>query len=232
VVEQNTDVSDRVRAEQHRQLLARELDHRVKNTLAVVQGLARLTFGRSEQEKLRVFDERLRALSEAHNALLRESWTHADLRELVEDVLGALNVEGRVSLDGPPAILAPTSAMAYALAFHELATNAIKHGALSTPQGRVALSWDVYGDTADKLRVVWREIGGPLVAPPSQEGFGTRLIRRAVAAELGTPVDLRFEPTGLVCEFDGALQKSPMRAISSAEVLADSVAAKRGGGAP
>ena len=209
VVEQNIDVTARVIAERQRDLLARELDHRVKNTLAVVQGLARLTFGDADAADVRRFEDRLIALSEAHKVLMRRQWDGAELHEIAGEVLRGINVEGYVTVEGPKVELTAQSAVAYALAFHELATNALKHGALSTADGRVELRWRLSEATPRRVHVTWREIGGPPVSAPTRQGFGLRLIRAALAQELGTPVDLRFEEDGLVCAFDGLLQKSP-----------------------
>jgi PAS domain S-box-containing protein len=219
VIEQNTDITDRIEVERHRELLARELDHRVKNTLAIVQGIARLTFGRADKALLEAFDERLAALSEAHNLLARERWSHADLKEIISEVMRPLQLADRIQMDGEPVRLTPTAAVAYALAFHELATNAVKHGALGAPGGRVEITWSLTGAEPRRIHLTWREHGGPRVAVPSREGFGTRLIRRAVAAELSTPVELRYDPEGLVCEFDGPVQMTPPGALSTKDVL-------------
>jgi two-component sensor histidine kinase len=209
VVESNTDITARVVAERRRETLALELDHRVKNTLAVVQGLARLTFGAADAADVRRFEERLIALSQAHNLLLREHWDHAQLKDIISVVTSSLGVAERVHVDGPDAALHPNAAVSYSLAFHELCTNAVKHGSLRAPQGRVEVIWNFRGAENEHIHLFWREIGGEPVNPPEREGFGSRLIQRTVARELGTPVQLRFEPTGLVCEFDGPVQKQP-----------------------
>lgn len=210
VVEQNTDVTDRVQLEQHRELLTRELDHRVKNLLAVVQGIARLTFGKADKELVNLFEERLGSLSSAHKILMRESWTHAGLTEIIRDVLGSLHVADRVSIRGEDVRLTPTAAVAYALAFHELATNALKHGSLSVPGGRVEIVWSVYERGGENIHLTWTESGGPPVKQPRTEGFGTRLLRQSLAAELDAPLSMRFEEEGFVCEFDGPVQKAPL----------------------
>lgn len=210
VIEQNTDVTERVAFERHRELLTLELDHRVKNTLAVVQGLARLSFQGPERVHAKQFEDRLLALAQAHNVLTREHWEKAGLRQILEDLVGAMQLAGRIELDGPDADLTPNSAVAYTLAFHELATNAMKHGALSTPGGRVDVTWRIFEENGERLRLVWRESGGPQVKPPTRRGFGSRLLERVVAQELGAPVTMHFEPTGLVCEVKGALQKAPV----------------------
>lgn len=208
VVEQNTDVSERVALERHRDALTLELDHRVKNTLAVVQGLARMTF-RDNGGRFEEFEQRLIALSEAHNLLTRRHWEHAYLKELIEDVARMLRVEGRLRLDGPEALLSPNAAVSYALAFHELATNALRHGALSRPEGRVDIRWTISDAAAPTISLVWRESGGPPPTPPHGEGFGARLIRGVVSRELGAEVQIRYEADGLVCVFDGPVQKRP-----------------------
>ena len=219
VVEQNTDVSDRIEVERHRELLTRELNHRVKNTLAIVQGVARLTFARAEKDLLDTFDQRLAALSEAHNVLTRERWSHANLREIIGDVVRGLHLDGRLFLHGADVRLTPNAAVAYALAFHELATNAMKHGALAGVGGRVDIEWTVRGSRGESIHLTWRERDGPSVSPPAREGFGTRLIRRVIEAELNTPVELRYEPEGFVCEFDGAVQNAPPGLLSSSGVF-------------
>jgi PAS domain S-box-containing protein len=198
VVESNADVTQR----EH---LAHELHHRVKNTLAVVQGLARLTFPR-DGKGVKEFEERLGALAAAHDILIQHSWQSAGMLEVVERALAGLSIRDRVNLSGEDLLLKPNSVLAYLLAFHELAVNAVKHGSLSVPEGRVELNWRTYDD--DRVHVVWREFNGP---PPPEErrtGSGTTLFQRVVAAELGTPVNLRFEVTGLICEFDGPMQKT------------------------
>jgi two-component system, chemotaxis family, CheB/CheR fusion protein len=203
VVEQSTDITERMELERHRELLTQELDHRVKNTLSVVQGLARLSFGSSETENLRRFEDRLTALSKAHDILTTGHWERGRLKDIILDVSRAIGVHDRIRLNGPDAELRPRATVAYALAFHELCTNALKHGALRSPDGRIDITWDI--GEQDRLHLVWRETGGPPVEPPEREGFGTRLIRSAVASELGTPVDLRYERGGLICEFGGPL---------------------------
>jgi PAS domain S-box-containing protein len=198
VVESNADVTQR-------EALAHELHHRVKNTLAVVQGLARLTFQR-DTKGLKEFEERLRALAEVHDLLIQSHWQAASLGEVVERALGGLSIRERVQLGGGELMLKPNSVMAYLLAFHELAVNAIKHGSLSVPEGWVEINWGSYQD--ERVRVLWRELSGP--RPPSERkpGSGTALLNRVVATELGAPVDVRFEESGLVCEFDGPIQKT------------------------
>jgi two-component sensor histidine kinase len=208
VVEQNTDVTDRVELERHRELATLELAHRINNMLTVVQAVARTSFGMSNPEGMHDFDRRLHALSEANRVLTQGHWERPFLRHLVLQVAQAMQVEDRIFLNGPDAELRPSAAFAYTLAFHELCTNALKHGSLRGPIGHIEIEWSIFGDAPERIHVIWREVGGPPITAPERQGFGSRLISTLVSAELGTPVDMRFEPTGLVCEFDGPLQKT------------------------
>jgi len=211
VVETNTDVSDR-------ENLARELDHRVKNMLAVVQGLAHLSFSSGEPERLEQFGKRLAALASANDLLLRDHWRGAGLKEVILRALEPFGARERVSLDGEDVALEPRSVVAYRLAFHELPTNALKHGAFSAPAGKVDISWALLGEHHEQVHLFWRESGGP---PPSRQpdssGGGMELLKRVVSAELGVPITIRLEPGGLVCEFDGPIQKQPVFMPSPAD---------------
>jgi two-component system CheB/CheR fusion protein len=209
VVEQNTDVTDRIELERQREVASLELTHRINNMLTVVQAVARTSFGTNNPEGLRDFDRRVRALSEANRVLTQGQWDRPFLRKIIMEVVQAMQVEDRVRLSGPDAELRPSAAFAYTLAFHELCTNALKHGSLRGPIGDVEVEWLILEDTPERIYVIWREVGGPPVIAPERQGFGSRLISTLVSAELGTPVDMRFEPSGLVCEFDGPLQKKP-----------------------
>lgn len=201
------DITERKEAEQRMSLMIHELNHRVKNTLAVVQGLARQTFAVSASlEQARDdFTARLVALAGAHDVITDQNWAGANLRDLIERaVAGQLQGGTRLVLQGPPVGVAPKTALSLALAFHELVTNALKYGALSNPAGAVTLAWSV--DAAEgRLRLVWTEAGGPPVAAPVRRGFGSRLLERALAADLGGKVVLRYEPEGLVCEIEAPL---------------------------
>jgi two-component sensor histidine kinase len=193
------DVTETRRAEDHQRLLINELNHRVKNTLATIQSLARQTLrdGVSARDARERLTERLLALSAAHNVLTRENWEGADLAEIAREAVRPYDdAGGRIAACGPPVRLAPNVALALSMALHELATNALKYGALSAPPGHVALDWRASGDRA--IDIVWREIGGPPVVPPTSMGFGSRLLA-SLAGELGAPADVRFEPDGVVC---------------------------------
>jgi PAS domain S-box-containing protein len=198
------DITDRKRTEEHLQLLIHELNHRVKNTLATIQSIAAQTFrGESDQAARAAFDSRLIALSEAHTILTRTNWEGAELKDIAERALAAFQSEGhypeRVRIDGCEVQLRPQVALALAMAFHELASNAAKYGALSTVSGSIRLHWE---REDDRLRITWKEAGGPPVATPSHRGFGTRLIEQGLARELKGEVRLDYQPDGVVCTID------------------------------
>ncbi|RYD88695.1 MAG: PAS domain S-box protein, partial [Sphingomonadales bacterium] len=196
------DVTEAKRAETHLRLLIDELNHRVKNTLAIVQGIAQQSFKAGTDLKVaqRAFEGRLAALSEAHNLLTREHWGLVSMTQIIGDAIAPHAGAGRFSLDGPDLAVMPKTAISLALAIHELATNAVKHGALSRAGGHVAIRWDrVRGEGPARLSLVWEESGGPLVATPKSRGFGTRMIERGLAAELAGSVTIDFRPEGVVC---------------------------------
>jgi PAS domain S-box-containing protein len=199
------DVHERKVAEEHQRLLINELNHRVKNTLASVQGIAFQTLrGEVSLAEARArFEARLMALSGAHNLLTEENWGGASLERVVSDAIEHLAGEaGRFDVEGAPLRLAPRAALALAMALHELGTNAFKYGALSADGGRVSISWTQDGD---RLGLLWRESGGPPVEAPARRGFGSRLIERGLAADLGGTAVLRFDPAGLICEIEASL---------------------------
>lgn len=203
------DITDRKRAEAHQRMLLDELNHRVKNTLAVVQSLALQSF-RGDQataEARRSFDARLAAVAAAHHLLVRQDWTSASLPVLIADVVGpgCGADHDRIDADGPDILLPPPMAVSLALAFHELCTNAVKYGALSNDTGRVTIRWTVNDSLPGTLHIIWSESGGPTVAMPAERGFGSKLIERALSAELGGPVKMSFDPQGLVCHITAAI---------------------------
>jgi PAS domain S-box-containing protein len=199
------DISQRKKAEEHQRLLINELNHRVKNTLAIVQGLAQQSFkGHQVPESVRrAFDGRLAALSAAHNILTDRNWEAASLVQIVEDTVSPHRVkEERIVAEGPDILIPPKTAVSLALALHELATNAAKYGALSVAAGRIEIRWR---HEDGQLRLVWRESGGPEVEPPTTRGFGTRMIERGLAADLGGAVKIDFRRDGVVCTIDANL---------------------------
>jgi PAS domain S-box-containing protein len=198
------DISAEKQALEHQRLLLNELNHPVKNTLATVQSVASQTLRNAptaEAARLAI-ESRLIALSRAHDVLTRENWEGAYLREVVRQAIEPYrwSGEGRFDIRGADVRLSPHVALAIAMALQELVTNAVKYGALSNDMGRVVLAWTVTGG-ADKpmLEMRWEETGGPPVQNPSRRGFGTRLIERSLAQELSGKVEIKFEPSGVVC---------------------------------
>jgi PAS domain S-box-containing protein len=207
------DITERKRSEQHQQLLINELNHRVKNTLATVQSIASQTLRNSDNpdEARSAIETRLFALSRAHDVLTRENWEGAGLKEIVTQAMAPYRheQEDRLHIAGPEVRLSPSMALAFAMALHELATNAVKYGALSDASGEIRVAWRLNKrDEAIHLHLTWTESGGPPVAPPTRRGFGTRLIERSLAQDLQGEVRIAFEPTGLVCTVDAPVQKS------------------------
>lgn len=193
------DITARKRAEEARQLLLRELDHRVKNTLATVQAVSELTLRTASSLEVfgETFRERIAALARMHAAVWRNKGTPIRLRELAELSLAPFVQEGtRASIEGDDVLIPVESASALGLVLHELATNAVKHGALSTPSGSVSVSWR---RDSGRLCLTWLESGGPLVSEPSHRGFGSILIEQSIPHELGGSVDVSFAPTGARC---------------------------------
>ncbi len=195
------DVTEWERAERQRETLVRELDHRVKNTLSMVDGILAQTLstsGGSAQELAHTFRQRLMALAGAHRALVAGGWEQADLQKLVGLILEPLRSDGQITLEGEPIPLPEFVVSPLAMALHELGVNAVRHGALSVPHGRVAVRWSQ--EEADLVTISWVESGGPEVDEPKHLGFGTRLIREAVPYQVGGSSVLDFRPDGVRCE--------------------------------
>jgi two-component system, chemotaxis family, CheB/CheR fusion protein len=201
-----TDATDRKKMEDHQTLLMHELSHRVKNTLATVQSITAQTLRASGvgQEARAALEGRLIGLARAHDVLMEQNWVSADLREIVSRTLNAFagNGSDRLRLEGPPVHISPKAALALAMALQELATNASKYGALSNDTGHVKVSWAVRALPTPGLSLRWQESGGPPVASPDREGFGSRLIKRNLSMELGGAVDVVYRPDGVVCTVD------------------------------
>ena len=202
------DVTERLRAEHHQQLLIDELNHRSKNLLAIIQSIAQQSFrGPGSPTDMRAaFEGRLGALGAAHGILTRLRWEAAPIGQIIADTIAAIRPDdGRVHLDGPPLAIAPKTGVSLAMAIHELTTNAIKYGSLSNAEGRVDAEWSRAGG---RFALTWRESGGPPVSPPASRGFGTRMIERGLAAELGGTVTIAFDPDGLLCTVEAPLPAS------------------------
>ncbi len=197
------------RGEMLQDLLVEELNHRVKNTLAILQAIAVQTFRgatRAEREK---FEGRLGALAEAHNLLSKEKWQGSELQDVMRQVLLPYLIAGpgRIKMFGPKVALTPRLAVVLSMIVHEIATNAAKYGALSNDSGRVTVDWEVlHEEGGPKLRLIWTEAGGPLVMAPAHRGFGSRMIERIVRDQLGGEASVDFLPSGVVCTLTCALE--------------------------
>jgi two-component sensor histidine kinase len=197
------DITARKRADERQRLLLDELNHRVKNTLASVQSIAMQTLRHAENPAAfnEALIERIYALARAHELLTEASWSGASLTDVIERTLQVHLGEGdrrQVSLSGPPVRLGPNAAVTINMVFHELATNASKYGALSTPEGRIDVVWSTVAG-GEAIVIDWRESGGPQVEPPSRRGFGSRLIERGLTREMGGEARMDFSPQGLSC---------------------------------
>jgi len=192
------DITERKDAEERQSLLAREVDHRAKNAMAIVQSIVRLTKANGIADYAAVIEGRIKALSRAHAILSDSRWQGADLAKLVDDELAPYRSSGadRILVAGPNVLLDPTTAQTLALALHELATNAAKYGALSQASGRLELNWEVQPQA---IVVNWRETGGPSTHAPRQTGFGTRIITSSVERQLGGKATFDWLVEGLSC---------------------------------
>ena len=196
----NTDITEMERTKERLQLVVNELNHRVKNTLAMVQSIARNTFRDSDPEATKTFERRLFALSDAHDELTSSGWSGSSLRELIARVIATFGPDKFV-LEGPDTSVAPNVVSPLVMTIHELCTNAIKYGSLSATAGVVNIRWSVeYIETRAWLTLLWAESDGPLVKPPSKTSFGLKLIMRSTTSESGAVADHRFEPDGVRCE--------------------------------
>jgi two-component sensor histidine kinase len=187
-------------------LLIEELNHRVKNTLALMQAIAVQTFRSASRDERAKFEGRLGALAEAHNLLSQEKWAGSELRDVIARVLQpfVLNNPDRIRMAGPAVPLSPRLAVVLSMIVHEIATNAAKYGALSNETGRVTLDWEIIADTPKpRLRLIWTEIGGA----PVQRGFGSRLIERSARDQLGGEATVDFLPRGVVYAITCALEE-------------------------
>ena len=196
------DVTDRKRQERFITLLSREVDHRAKNLLAIVQATVTLTTGDTGEEVKAAISGRIQALANAHNLLALSHWEGASLNSIIQHELAAYCGEegSRVVISGPSKTLGPQAAQSIAVVFHELVTNAVKYGALSVPEGRVRIEWSLKPN--QDLNICWTETEGPKVMPPSRKGFGTRVIGTMIKNQLYGDVHFNWHPTGLVCLID------------------------------
>ncbi|MCQ1854448.1 PAS domain S-box protein [Neorhizobium galegae] len=189
------DITERKAIEDSRQLLAREVDHRAKNALAVVQALVSLTRAESKEAFVTAVRGRVAALSRAHSLLARNRWEGGDLATIVRDETGPYQGANQVKIEGPTIVLSPDAVQPVSLLIHELATNAVKYGALSVEEGRVSAFWRIL--PAHELELLWIEVGGPPVRKPEAKGFGSTLITEVAARQLSGQIDIAWPVTGL-----------------------------------
>jgi len=210
----NLDITARKEAEERQALLMREVDHRAKNALAVVQAILRLTRADSPDSFARAVEGRVAALARAHTLLTESRWVGADLTAMLCGELAPFMGSGgsnRVVFDGPPVTVTPVTAQPLSMALHELATNAAKYGSLSVPEGALTVSWRTDA-AAGRLRLLWAEAGGPGIAnAPRRSGFGSRVIQTTIREQLGGEVEFHWEPSGLVCALDLPLHRATAR---------------------
>lgn len=201
------DITDRKEAEERQTLLAREVDHRAKNALALVQSILRLTRAKNLPAYIAAVEGRIKALSRAHAVLSQSRWHGADLRGLVDEEMAPYRVGNaeKIKTTGPDVLLQPASAQTLALALHELATNAAKYGALSSISGQLQLSWQL---SDGKLVLDWNETGGPVTNPPSANGFGTRIILASIERQLRGHAVFDWRREGLRCVISVPLGKT------------------------
>jgi len=200
------DITERKRAEEHQKLLLEELNHRAKNILSTVSGIASRTAKTSVSvdEFSEKFSARLQSLGRAHTLLTAASWQPTSLSDLAKDILSPhRRYEGvQIELGGPPLRLRPKEALAISMILHELATNAIKYGALSNSQGRLAIGWDEIDDGSEPtIHLRWHETGLAGVSPPQRTGFGSKLIEASTRHELGGDVAVDYRPDGVRYDF-------------------------------
>jgi two-component sensor histidine kinase len=202
------EIAQRKHAEQQQQVLIAELHHRVKNTLAVVQGLVQLSIRHTESLDAfrKSISGRIASLAKSHTLLVEGQWLSVGLRTMIEGELEAHEGGNRISISGDDVLLPSRIGVAVGMAMHELITNAVKHGALSAPEGRVNVSWTVVPKpTGDILLLDWFERGGPAVLPPTKLGFGSLLLDRVLGPELNGKITTVFEPAGLKARIEAQL---------------------------
>lgn len=187
------------RSEAARSLLMREVDHRARNALTIVQSFVRLTTADDLDRFRETLDGRVASLARAQTSLAARRWEGGDLREVIESELAAMSPTGRYAISGPPVLLRAEHVQAMSMAIHELATNAGKYGALSVAGGTLSVSWTTAAEGG--LRLTWAEDGGPPVLPPTREGFGSRLIVQ-LGRQLDGDVTFDWRPSGLLVEMD------------------------------
>ncbi len=215
VLATSRDVTGERTAETHRQLLVNELNHRVKNTLATVQSIAKQSLRNAgvEPSVRDALEGRLMAIAATHNVLTDQNWSAASLRQIVDGSVTPYSANpGQLTITGEDLKVSPKPAVVMALAFHELAINALKYGALSAPDGHVDIRWSI--EPGDQLYIEWAERGGPAVRPPERRGFGSRIVETALPNELGGAVAVDYRADGLRCSI-----RSPLAALDKVDAF-------------
>ncbi|WP_448206619.1 PAS domain S-box protein [Azospirillum sp. sgz302134] len=198
VVSMAADITDRKDAEDRLRLLMREVDHRAKNALAVVQSIVLLSRADDPAEFASAVEGRVTAMARAHALLAASRWSGADLATLAGEELGAFAQNGRVAISGPPVAIVPEVTQSVSMVLHELVTNAAKYGALSVPEGNVAVTWKPEPGSG-RLALCWTETGGPPVATPTRHGFGTTLMEQTILDQMSGDLEMDWDPAGLRC---------------------------------
>ncbi|WP_051904100.1 sensor histidine kinase [Neorhizobium vignae] len=215
----SVEITERKRIEERLQLMVNELNHRVKNTLATVKAIASQTLRGGDPIVRQNLERRLMALAAAHDVLTRENWEGADIDDVVTGALAPFGEGGedyRFAVSGPSLRLRPRAALALAMGLHELTTNALKYGALSTHNGQVAINWQIVEGAKPLLRLTWTESGGPPVVAPSRRGFGVRLIERSLAQDLGGKASVIFDqPAGIIGTMEAPLADVAVPAVAT-----------------
>ena len=209
------DITEEWHAAERERFLAEELEHRTKNSFAMVIAIAKQTFrGNDLSSPLATYIGRIMALAQAHEAANKANGGNVSVKEAIETALALhRSGESRFSLRGPNFTINPRQALALSLAVNELATNAAKHGSLSLPSGQVDISWSFTEGPNPTFSFVWKEHGGPPVSEPTRQGFGARLIKDFLASDFGGNVEVTYRPSGLVCELTAPLETLPNRSM-------------------
>jgi PAS domain S-box-containing protein len=198
------DITANKEGEEHLRLLMREISHRSKNLLAIIQAMARQTarYADSIDDFLNQFNARVQALARSHDLLVQENWHGAGLQDLLKSQLSPYVDTDltQVTIDGPSVLLKPETAQNLGLALHELASNASKYGALTVPSGRITVRWsEIAQEERHGVELLWMESGGPTLGVPKKRGFGSMLIQQNLSRSLESEVELKFEPDGVCC---------------------------------
>jgi len=201
------DITERKRAEERQNLLAREVDHRAKNALALAQSIVRLTRASDVKDYVQAVEGRISALARVHTILSLSNWEGAEVGRLVDEEIAPYSSGDQIELFGTELRLQPATAQTLALALHELVTNSAKYGALSTLSGRLKIRWEVRGDA---LQLTWEEIGGPPVEMPVSRGFGTRSVIASIETQLGGKAEFDWRVEGLICRLSVPLSRDAL----------------------